>query len=97
MPLPALVSTITSWPAAINSATDAGRQADSIFVNLDLLRDADAHDLLRICRNGRVYNGQAGLCRRCERFGPVLSPAPPRQAYRAQRRKWGVSVLTDER
>ena len=50
MPSPALVSTTTSWPAATSSADRGGRQADPIFVNLDLLGDADAHLALRDCR-----------------------------------------------
>ena len=47
MPLPALVSTTTSCPWATSSATEAGRQSDAIFVDLDFFWHPDAHLFVR--------------------------------------------------
>ena len=43
MPLPALVSTTTSWPCGDQLGDRGRRQPDAIFVDLDLLRHPDAH------------------------------------------------------
>ena len=53
MPWPALCSTTTAWPCADELAHAARHEADAIFEDLDLFRDADAHGISRIgCEDG---------------------------------------------
>ena len=81
MPVAGLVSTNTSWPGATSSATEAGRQADAIFMNLDFLRHTDAHDeFAPIWEVGGPI--AAALGADCSAFLPVLVRARRRYTGR---------------
>src|SRR5687768_13572504 len=98
MPRPALVSTITSWPPAVSSATDAGvRPTRYSWTLISLgtptrISSAPAFDQKRA-----AYSGLDELCRRCERFGPVLIRAPPCHIvrFRQGERKGTSDVSSD--
>src|SRR3954462_5534338 len=86
MPRPALVSTITSWPAPGSSATDPGvRPTRYSWTLISFGTPTRMSDSSSVPRKWRPYSGAIQLCRRCPRLrqrgrrGPsrMNSPAAP--------------------
>ena len=90
MPCPALCSTMTSWPCATSFPHAAGHEADAVFEDLDLFRDADAHGIspgkLRDRKSrtrgrlgGRAPGHAASRSQRCRIADSIASTTPPRR------------------